>query len=73
VFKRLRFEGSSLRSRDEPYQERLRDKLEEYVDKFDNGCFKIYIDKVFKWEEVAEAHRYMESDSSKGKIICTID
>ena len=31
VRKRLRFEGSSLRSRDGEYQGKLRDKLEEYV------------------------------------------
>jgi NADPH:quinone reductase-like Zn-dependent oxidoreductase len=73
VFKRLRFEGSSLRSRDEVYQGKLRDRLEEYVEKFgEGGEFKVYVDKVFKWEEVGEAHRYMESDGSKGKIICTI-
>jgi NADPH:quinone reductase-like Zn-dependent oxidoreductase len=74
VFKRLRFEGSSLRSRDEVYQGKLRDRLEEYVEKFgEGGEFKVYVDRVFRWEEVAEAHRYMESDGSKGKIICTID
>ncbi|KAH8685736.1 hypothetical protein BGZ60DRAFT_466420 [Tricladium varicosporioides] len=70
--KRLRFEGSSLRSRDEEYQGRLRDKLEEYIEKFEDGTFKIYIDKVLPWEQVVEAHELMEKNTSKGKIICTI-
>ncbi|KAH6674371.1 hypothetical protein B0J14DRAFT_666105 [Halenospora varia] len=72
VRKRLRFEGSSLRSRDEEYQGRLRDKLEEYIEKFEDGTFKIYIDKVLPWEQIVEAHELMEKNTSKGKIICTI-
>ena len=72
VKKRVRFEGSSLRSRDAEYQGKLRDKLEEYLEKFEDGTFKIYVDKVFPWEEVVEAHKLMEKNITKGKIICTI-
>ncbi|KAF8851921.1 NAD(P)-binding protein [Acephala macrosclerotiorum] len=72
VRKRVRFEGSSLRSRDPEYQGRLRDKLEEYLPKFEDGTFKIFVDKVLPWEEIVEAHQFMEKDTSKGKIICTI-
>lgn len=72
VTRRIRVEGSSLRSRDLTYQGRLRDKLEEYLDAFDSGKLKIFVDKVFKWEDVVEAHKYMEADNSMGKIICTI-
>jgi len=73
VRKRLRYEGSSLRSRDPEYQGRLRDKLEEYLPKFDDGTFKILVDKVLPWEKVVEAHQLMEKNVTKGKIICTID
>lgn len=72
VRKRIRFEGSSLRSRDPDYQGRLRDKLEEYLPQFENGTFKIFIDKVLPWEQIVEAHQLMEKNTSKGKIICTI-
>ena len=72
VKKRVRYEGSTLRSRDPDYQGRLRDKLEEYLEKFEDGTFKIYVDKVFPWEEVVQAHELMEKNVSKGKIICTI-
>ncbi|KAL2073657.1 hypothetical protein VTL71DRAFT_10983 [Oculimacula yallundae] len=72
VRKRLRFEGSSLRSRDGEYQGRLRDKLEEYVPKFEDGTLKIFVEKVFPWEQVVEAHQLMEKNTTKGKIICTI-
>ncbi|KUJ11923.1 quinone oxidoreductase putative [Mollisia scopiformis] len=72
VRKRLRIEGSSLRSRDAEYQGRLRDKLEEYLPQFEDGTFKIFVDKVLPWEEVVEAHKLMEKNTTKGKIICTI-
>ncbi|KAE8442264.1 hypothetical protein EG329_003524 [Mollisiaceae sp. DMI_Dod_QoI] len=72
VRKRIRFEGSSLRSRDPEYQGRLRDKLEKYLPKFEDGTFKLFIDKVLPWEKIVDAHKLMEQNTSKGKIICTI-
>jgi NADPH:quinone reductase-like Zn-dependent oxidoreductase len=73
IRKRLRFEGSSLRSRDAAYQGKLRDRLEAHLEKFEDGSFKIFIEKVFPWEKVVDAHKMMEKNTSKGKIICTID
>jgi NADPH:quinone reductase-like Zn-dependent oxidoreductase len=73
VRKRIRYEGSSLRSRDEEYQGRLRDQLVEHaLPKFKDKSFKVFIEKVFPWEEIQEAHRLMESNQTKGKLICTI-
>jgi NADPH:quinone reductase-like Zn-dependent oxidoreductase len=73
LWKRLRVEGSSLRSRDLEYQGRLRDKLESYIGSFEDGTFKVYVDKVLPWESIVEAHQEMEKNTSKGKIICTVD
>ena len=71
--KRLRFEGSTLRARDENYQGKLRDRLVEVaLPKFRDGSFKVYIEKVMDWEKIVEAHQLMESNKTKGKIICTI-
>lgn len=73
LFKRLRIEGSTLRSRDEKYQERLRDLLvENALPKFLDGTFKVFITKIFPFEQIVEAHKLMESNETKGKIICTI-
>ncbi|PQE07566.1 quinone oxidoreductase protein [Rutstroemia sp. NJR-2017a BBW] len=72
VMKRVRFEGSTLRSRDVEYQKKLRDRLWEYMEKFEDGTFKIFVDTVLPWEKVVEAHQLMEKNTSKGKIICTI-
>jgi NADPH:quinone reductase-like Zn-dependent oxidoreductase len=74
VYKRIRIEGSTLRSRDEVYQGKLRDQLVNHaLPKFEDGSFKIIIEKVLPWEEIQKAHELMESNQTKGKIICTID
>lgn len=63
VAKRLRFEGSSLRSRDEEYQGRLRNQLVDHaLPKFKDGSFKVLIEKVFPWEQIQNAQRLMESN-----------
>lgn len=72
LFKRIRIEGSTLRSRDEDYQGKLRDRLQEYLPKFDSGELKIIIDQVMPWEKIQEAHGYMEDAKNSGKIVCTI-
>ena len=74
VRKRVRFEGSTLRSRDEDYQGKLRNALVEHtVPKLKDGSFKVLIEKVFPWEDIVKAHQLMESNQTKGKIICRID
>lgn len=73
VRKRIRFEGSSLRSRDEEYQGKLRNTLVEHaLPKLRDGSFRVPIERVFPWEEIVKAHELMESNKTKGKIICTI-
>ena len=72
LYKRVRVEGSTLRSRDEEYQGRLRDRLEEYLPKFESGELKVLIDTVLPWEEIVQAHKLLEENKTMGKIICTI-
>ncbi|KAJ4346517.1 uncharacterized protein N0V89_010447 [Didymosphaeria variabile] len=73
VRKRISFVGSSLRSRDEEYQGKLRDQLVEHaLPRFKDGRFKILVDTVLPWEKIQEAHQLMEENKTKGKIICTI-
>lgn len=72
--KRCRFEGSSLRSRDEEYQGRLRDQLVEHaLPRLADGRFTVPVEKVFKVDEIKEAHDLMASNQTKGKLICTVD
>jgi NADPH:quinone reductase-like Zn-dependent oxidoreductase len=72
LYKRARVEGSTLRSRDEEYQGKLRDRLEEYLPKFESGELKILIDTVLPWEEIVQAHKLLEQNKTTGKIVSTI-
>ncbi|KAI9167698.1 Quinone oxidoreductase PIG3 [Paramyrothecium foliicola] len=72
LYKRLRIEGSTLRSRDLEYQGVLRDKLEEYVPDFEADKLKIIVDTVLPWDKIQEAHAHMEDGKNSGKIVCTI-
>jgi NADPH:quinone reductase len=46
--------------------------LQEFIDAVADGKISLNIDKVFKLDEVAEAHTYMESNQAKGKIVVSI-
>lgn len=74
LFKRLRIEGSTLRSRDPEYQGLLRDKFMELAfDALREKKMKLFIEKVFSWKDIKEAHKMMESNATMGKIICVVD
>lgn len=74
AFKWVRYEGSTLRSRDELFQLKLRDTFVEHaLPKFEEGLFKVYLEKVFPWEQVIDAQKLMESNKIMGKIICKVD
>jgi NADPH:quinone reductase-like Zn-dependent oxidoreductase len=48
-------------------------KAKQYVyDHLASGQFKPRIDKVFPFAQIAEAHRYMESNQQIGKIVVTV-
>ncbi|KAF2478107.1 putative quinone oxidoreductase [Lindgomyces ingoldianus] len=73
IRKRCTFVGSSLRSRDEEYQGRLRDQLVDHaLPRFKDGRFTIHLDKVLPWEQIQDAHALLEENKTKGKVICTI-
>ncbi|KZL87894.1 zinc-binding dehydrogenase [Colletotrichum incanum] len=72
LYKRIRIEGSTLRSREIEYQGELRDRLEKYIPHFETGDLKVVIDTVLPWDEVQKAHSMLEANSTSGKIICTI-
>lgn len=71
--KRVRVEGSTLRSRDEAYQGKLRDIIEGHMPDFEAGRLKAVVDTVLPWEKIQDAHQLMEENKNKGKIVCTIN
>lgn len=82
LYKRLRIQGSTLRSRSQEYQTGLVEGFKRDVLNRIEGCstesqgerghFKIYVHKVYKWTEIQEAHREMELNKNSGKIIVEV-
>lgn len=71
--KRLRLQGTTLRSRSIEQKMILTQKFAKQVlPLFADGRLKPLIDRSFKLQDVVEAHRYMENNSNFGKIILTI-
>ncbi|TPX59572.1 hypothetical protein SpCBS45565_g07696 [Spizellomyces sp. 'palustris'] len=73
LLKRLKIQGSTLRSRSLEYQIVLRNHIEkEVLPGLVDGSLKLIIDKEFGWTDIVDAHRYMESNQSMGKIVVTV-
>lgn len=71
--KRARVQGSQLRSRSLEYQIKLRDFFEANVlPGLVNGRMEHVIERVFPWEQITEAHQLLESNETKGKVVCVI-
>ncbi|KAG6849684.1 hypothetical protein H0H93_006302 [Arthromyces matolae] len=77
LYKRLRIQGSTLRSRSVAYQSELisrfaREVLEHITGVQGAGPIRIYVHKVYPWTKIQEAHREMESNANSGKIIAEV-
>ncbi len=68
--KRIQFTATTLRARGLDYKIQLtRDFTDFALPRFADGRLKPVIDRVFSWEGVIDAHRYMEANKNSGKII----
>lgn len=47
--------------------------LQHIVDGVEQGRYKVNIDRVFHFNEIIEAHRYMEENKAKGKLVVMVD
>ena len=48
-------------------------ELQRFVGDVAEGRVSINIDRVFKFEEIVEAHRYMESNRASGKLVVLVN
>lgn len=72
--KRISIVGSNLRDRDLGYLEKVKvDLIKHVLPRMQSGDFQVPIERLFPWSEVVQAHLLMESNTTKGKIICTVD
>ncbi len=74
LIKRIQITGSTLRSRSLDYQRKLTKKFVEFAFPFfsQEDNIKPIIDSVFDWSLAEHAHKYMEENKNKGKIILSV-
>jgi len=46
--------------------------LQDFIDEVAKGSVKLNIDRTFELDEVSQAHRYMEDNLAKGKIVVNV-
>ena len=56
----------------EPFLEKLARGKQYIYDGLKSSSLKPIIDRTFPLDAIAEAHRYMESNQQKGKIVVTV-
>jgi NADPH2:quinone reductase len=49
-----------------------KDMLQDFIDAIADGKISLNIDKVFRFDQIVEAHSYMESNMAKGKLVVEI-
>jgi len=80
LFKRLRIQGSTLRSRSPEYQAELLARFNSEVfghfskdeSSGKEGELKVFIHKVYPWQQIKAAHDEMEGNANSGKIILEV-
>jgi NADPH:quinone reductase-like Zn-dependent oxidoreductase len=50
-----------------------REQVEFLRELFDKGKIRANIDKIYRLEEIVEAHRYVDSERKKGNVVLTIN
>ncbi|KAH9987109.1 quinone oxidoreductase [Russula vinacea] len=76
LLKRLRIQGSTLRSQSKEYKaevfRRFGELLGSITGSEGNGPIRTYVHKVYPWTEIREATRVMEADQNIGKIVIEV-
>lgn len=71
--KHLTITGTTLRSRSLAYKAQLvKAFADKYLQHFATGTIHPVVDSVFKLEDIADAHRYMEGNKNTGKILIEV-
>ena len=74
LMKRIKIIGSTLRARSVPFKTHLMQELLKKVwPLFETNEIEPIIDKTFRLSEAEEAHEYVASNQSIGKVLLTVD
>lgn len=72
--RRLKIIGTTLRNRSLEYKIRLTQEFSEFaLTRFFNNQLTPVIDQIFPWQEINQAHQYLESNLNAGKIVIKIN
>ncbi len=47
--------------------------LQSAVDSAAQGRYRVSIDRVFRFDEIVEAHRHMEENRARGKLVVLVE
>ena len=73
LHKHLTITGTTLRSRPLAYKaELVKTFSDKYLPQFEVETIYPVVDSVFKLEDIADAHRYMEANKNTGKIVLAL-
>lgn len=75
LWKRATVSFSTLRSRTTEFKSHLCSELLHFTDqmqKFSDGSLSVAIDRVFEWNDVEQAHRWMAENRNIGKILLKV-
>jgi NADPH:quinone reductase-like Zn-dependent oxidoreductase len=71
--KRIQVTATTLRARSLDYKVRLTQDFADFaLPRFQDGRLKPVIDQIFSWEQVVEAHQYMEANKNIGKLVLSV-
>jgi putative PIG3 family NAD(P)H quinone oxidoreductase len=71
--KRITIKGTTLRARSIDYKHNLINAfLNDFSSELESGRITPIIDCVFDWENIKDAHYYMQENKNKGKIVLQI-
>ncbi|EJU02935.1 quinone oxidoreductase [Dacryopinax primogenitus] len=79
LYKRIRIQGTTLRSRSPEYQGNLARRFEAELlpflkgDQHEDGPMNAHIYETYPWEKVAGAHKEMEANRNRGKMVLLIE
>ena len=74
LMKRIKIIGSTLRARSVPFKTHLMQELLKKVwPLFETNEIEPIIDKTFRLSEAEEAHEYVASNQSIGKVLLTVE
>ncbi len=48
------------------------DELQDIIDRIEAGELQLHRDRVFRFEEIVQAHHYMESNQATGKCVVSV-